>query len=506
MIPVFSSYTSVLTIALPFLSGLLCFIAGRRIGALIGIVTAFMLTIFTLNLGVTVYQSGASRYAIGGWKSPLGIELHLDGLSTLMLVFTAIVGTCISIYAFGYFNDRKGPMNEANNQYVKMGIYFWPLWLFTWGGLNVLFLSSDVFNIYVALEIVSFSAIALVALTGSVDALLSAIRYFFLTLLGSLVYLFGVGFLYSTYGVLDLGLLEAIIRPGMISAAVIALMTIGLVIKTALFPMHFWLPPAHANAPAPVSAILSGLVVMGSFYLLVRLWFETFAGVIAPIAGQLLGVLGTIAIFWGALQAFRQTRLKMMLAYSTVAQIGYMFLLFPLLAGNSVGQGFSWGGGIYFSISHACAKASAFMVAGAIMYALGHDRIKDLRGLAQRFPLGVFAFALAGMSLMGLPPSGGFIGKWMLLKAAMLTGQWWYALLIVAGSILSACYIFRVLEITLNAPLPGEKTLHVPLSMQLSALGMSCVAILLGLAAMIPIEILKIDSPVFFQSMEGFIK
>jgi len=405
-----------------------------------------------------------------------------------------------------YFKNREGAQEGTGKHYAKMGDYFWTLWLFTWGGLNVLFCASDIFNIYVALEIVSFSAVALVALMGSVDALLSATRYFFLTLLGSLVYLFGVGFLYSIYGVLDLGLLEAAIRPGMISTVAITLMTLGLIIKTALFPMHFWLPPAHANAPAPVSAILSGLVVMGSFYLLVRFWFDTFAGVITPIAGQLLGVLGAIAIFWGALQALRQSRLKMMLAYSTVAQIGYMFLLFPLLTGNTVGQGFAWGGGIYFSISHACAKAAAFMVAGSIMYALGHDRIDDLRGLAQRFPSGVFTFALAGMSLMGLPPSGGFIGKWMLLKAAMLSGQWWYALLIVAGSVLAACYIFRFLEITLKAPLPGETILRIPLRMQFSALAMALIAILLGLAATIPLEILKIDSPVSFQSMEGFIK
>ncbi len=506
MTQIIASHASVWTIMLPFLSGVLCFMAGRRIGTLIGVVTAFILTILTLNLGVSVFQSGPSRYAIGGWSSPLGIDIHLDGLSVLMLGFTAIVGTCISMYAFGYFKDRKGLKKEKNKHYAKMGTYFWPLWFFAWGGLNVLFLSSDIFNIYVALEIVSFSAIALVALKGSVDALLSATRYFFLTLLGSLVYLFGVGFLYSAYGVLDLGLLETVIRPGMISTVAITLMTLGLIIKTALFPIHFWLPPAHANAPAPVSAILSGLVVMGSFYLLVRLWFETFTGVIMPVAGQLLGVLGAIAILGGALQALRQSRLKMMLAYSTVAQIGYMFLLFPLLAGNSIGQGFAWGGGIYFSISHACAKAAAFMVAGSIMYALGHDRIKDFRGLAQRFPIGVFAFALAGMSLMGLPPSGGFIGKWMLLKAAMLTGQWWYALLIVAGSILAACYIFRVLEITLKAANPGEKALHIPLRMQLSSLAMSFFAILLGLAATIPLEILKIDSPVFFQSMEGFIK
>ncbi|VAX38199.1 Na(+) H(+) antiporter subunit D [hydrothermal vent metagenome] len=499
MIATIAAHTGILTIILPFLSGVLCFLTRRRWGQFFGIGTAFIIFILTLKLGGDVWQSGPSRYAIGGWGNPLGIDLYLDGLSAVLLGITSVVGVCISIYASSYFNPHK----ENNNHYAKMGVFFWPLWLFTWGGLNALFLSSDIFNIYVTLEIIGFSAITLTALAGSVASLSSATRYLFLTLLGSLFYLLGVGLLYSAYSTLDLAALAEIIRPGFISTAAITLMTLGLIIKTALFPMHFWLPPAHSNAPAPVSAILSGLVIMGSFYLLVRLWTEIFAAAITPVAGHILGVLGMIAICVGSVQALKQTRLKMMLAYSTAAQVGYMFLLFPLITGNLISQSFAWSGGIYFVLSHACAKAAAFMVAGSVIYALGHDRINDLRGLAQRSPISVFAFALAGVSLMGLPPSGGFIGKWMLLKSAMLSGQWWYAIFIIIGGLLTAGYIFRVLEITFKSPLPEEKKLAIPLRMQFSALAIALVSILLGLAAAIPLELLKIGNPVFFKLMEN---
>ncbi len=502
----FDTHLPVWIIVLPFFTSLVCFMTGRRIGTQVGFISALILMILTFVLGMNLHANGSMRYAMGGWASPLGIGIQVDGLTAVMLIFTAIAGSCISVYASGYFRGRADPCNDKRQQYLKMERYFWPIWLFAWGGLNVLFLSADIFNIYVALEIISFSAIALVALKGSLESLLAATRYFYLTLLGSLVYLLGVSFLYSAYGTLDIALLKEVATPDVVSAIAVALITIGLLIKTSLFPMHFWLPPAHANSPAPVSAILSSLVVMGAFYLLVRLWFGSFAAIVTPTAGQLLGVLGCICIVGGAWMAIRQERLKMMLAYSTIAQIGYMFLLFPLITAHTIGQGFAWSGGIYFSIAHACAKAAAFMVAGAIMYALGHDRIQDLQGLAKMFPIGVFAFAIAGTSLMGLPPSGGFIGKWMLLKAAMLSGQWWYAVFMLIGSVLSAFYIFRFLEIAFQKVPEGTQRMQVPQRMRFAALTMACIAVALGLIAIVPLEILKIDSPVSFKSMEGFVR
>ncbi|MCA9400571.1 MAG: oxidoreductase [Candidatus Omnitrophica bacterium] len=487
-------HMGVCVVVLPLLTALACFLFQDKytklcvtLGGVGSILLAFL-------LGFQIFQHGEYAYALGGWPKPLGIHLNIDGFSVVMLCVTALLGCFLCFYAFGYFPKGK-----------PLTISFWPLCFFCVAGLNVLFLSFDLFNIYVALEIISFSAISLVALSASTTALAAATQYFFLTIIGSLVYLLGVVFIYGAYSTLDFGLLSGLIQPGVVTGLALTLMTIGLIIKSALFPMHFWLPSAHANAPAPVSAILSGLVIMGSFYMLVRLWFETFAGIFIPLAGQLIGVLASIAILGGAVMALRQTRIKMMLAYSTISQIGYMFLIFPLYSDSPLVQGFAWNGGIYLALSHAFAKGSAFMVAGIILYVLGRDNLEDCVGLAERYPLTFFAFGLAGVSLIGLPPSGGFIGKWMLLKAAMLSGQWGYALLIAFGSILSAAYIFRIFEVFLHKPLSAEKSLAAPMGMQLSALVIASIATMLGLAANIPLTILRIGSMFSLDSMKGLI-
>ena len=192
-------------------------------------------------------------------------------------------------------------------------------------------------------------------------------------------------------------------------------MTAGLLAKTALFPLHLWLPPAHAGAPAPASAVLSALVVKGSFFLIVRLWFDVMPGLLSHAAAQVLAALGAAAIVFGSVLALRQARLKMLIAYSTVAQLGYLFLMFPL-AGPGAARLSAWTGGLLQAISHACAKAAMFMAAGLIAQALGHDRIAGLGGIGRALPMTIFAFALAGLSLMGLPPSGGFMAKWLLLR------------------------------------------------------------------------------------------
>ena len=174
----------------------------------------------------------------------------------------------------------------------------------------------------------------LVALAGKRAALTAALRYLFVSLSASLFYLLGVGLVYGQCATVDLPSLAAKAQPGPTLWVALALMTGGLIAKAALFPMHFWLPPAHANAPAPVSALLSALVVKGSFYILLRLWFEAFPALLTPAVAQLFGLLGAAAILWGSVNALFQSRLKLLIAYSTVAQLGYLFLLFPLAAAH----------------------------------------------------------------------------------------------------------------------------------------------------------------------------
>jgi formate hydrogenlyase subunit 3/multisubunit Na+/H+ antiporter MnhD subunit len=205
-------------------------------------------------------------------------------------------------------------------------------------------------------------------------------------------------------------------------------------------------------------------------------------------------------MLWGGWQAIRQERLKMLVAYSTVSQLGYLFLVFPLCLVDVEGSGIAWSGSILFAVSHALAKASAFLAAGAFIKIYGHDRIVDLRGAGRQLPMLAFAFALAGVNLMGLPPSGGFVGKWMLLKAAFITGQWWYGVVIVCGGLLAFCYIFRVLEKFMTASDADAPRVNVSAAMTYSVLLLALAAVSLGFFTSIPLRILGVGSPVSVSS------
>ena len=465
-------------ILLPLAGSLIAFLLGRA-GAGVGLLTAIGVVLCAFGLADSIVDSGVQRHIVGGWEAPLGISLRADGLSVLMLLMGAVVGMGVTLYAGAWFRDAPRKAQR-----------FWPLWLILWAALNALFLSADLFNLYVTLELLGLSAVGLAALTGGA-ALAAAMRYLLISLLGSLLYLLGVVLLYHAYGSVDIAILGARLAPSPASWAAVALISTGLLLKTAVFPLHFWLPPAHGSAAAPVSALLSALVVKATFYLFLRLWLELF-GPVVPQLNSLIGSLGAAAVLWGSLQALRQSRLKLLIAYSTVAQIGYLFIAFPLAAVAGVG---AWHGALYLALSHALAKAAMFMAAGNLMWHAGHDRIAELDQVAQRLPLSVAAFALAGISIMGLPPSGGFIAKWWLLEAALGQGLWGWALVIVLGGIMAAAYVFKVVGFAFTVARQPHEVRTVPLTMEMVALMLGLGAVLLGLVVFPPLELLAIGEP-----------
>ena len=394
-----------------------------------------------------VYGQGALHYAIGGWHAGLGIALRADGLSALLLMMTALVMLAATIYAGAYFST------------AGQRRHLWPLWLLLWTSLNALLLAGDLFNLYVTLELLGLSAVALACLGGKTAAIRAALRYLLVGLTGSMMFLAGVALVYAGYGTLDMSMLGDTLVPGPVAWTALALMSAGLLLKSALFPLHFWLPPAHANAPAPVSAVLSALVVKAAFYLVLRLWLEVFAAVITPASASLLGALGAGAVLWGSWQALQAARLKLLAAYSTVAQVGYLFLFFPLLQALPTGpaRDLAAGGLVILALTHGLAKAGLFLAIGVIQQRAGHDTIRELGGTAQRLPATTFAIALAGVALIGLPPSGAFLGKWQLLAGAIDTGQWLWLVVTVIGSLMAAAYIFRVLGHAFgHQPYPGQ--------------------------------------------------
>ena len=476
-----------LAVAVPLAGAVLSFLLRRRAAA-VGWLFALATSAVGLALAWQVLAFGPQRHAVGGWGAPLGIDLQADGLSALMVAVTAVVGLGVSGYATAYFEGA-----DAHREHERA--HFWPLWLMLWTALNALFLAADVFNAYVTLELLGLSSVALVALAATPSALTGAMRYLLVGLLGSLLYLLGVGLLYGATATLDFGQLAAAQLPVPAGAVALGLITAGLMLKTALFPFHFWLPPAHASAPAPVSALLSALVVKASFYLLVRYWLQVAPELLTPVLAALPGVLGAAAVLWGGLRALTADRLKLVVAYSTVAQIGYLFLLFPLMQGGPAGFT-AWGGTALLVAAHATAKAAMFLSAGAFLKASAQDRVAGLDGTAQALPVTTFAFALAGVSLIGLPPSGGFVAKWMLLNAALTSGQWWWVLVLVAGSLLAAAYTFRVLTHAFTR-LPEESPhCAVPARMEWSALALALAAMLLGFVAGDALDLVRIGAPV----------
>jgi formate hydrogenlyase subunit 3/multisubunit Na+/H+ antiporter MnhD subunit len=484
----------VLSIVVPIAGILLSFAVGSRwaervVVALLPIGLGIAFAIF-----MTVWRTGAPLvYLVGGWVPPLGITLRADGLSAAMMLTTALVVCVIAVFAYADFHTPEGETD------ARAPFAFWILLLSIWGAMNLVCLGNDLFTLYVALELLTFSAVPLVCLDGTAATLRAALRYLLYAMIGAMLYLVGVALLYGVYGALDITILSQRVRGDTATSVAIAAMTAGLLAKTALFPLHGWLPPAHAGAPSAGSAALSALVVKGSFFIVVRLWLDVAPALPGSTGVQLLGALGAAAILFGSVLALVQQRLKLLVAYSTVAQLGYLFLLFPLAFDNGSGRlegGDALTGGMLQALSHATAKAAMFMAVGLMYAALGHDRLADIKGIARALPVTVWAFALGGMALIGLPPSGGFLAKCFLLAVTVRSGQWWYAIAILAGGLLTSGYMVLFLS---RAMAPAREPLKlcatIPRHRQDAVLALALFSFLLGLIALAPLDVLQVGRP-----------
>lgn len=468
----------VLALVAPMAGALVAFAAGGRYVQRVALATTPLGLAIAVAIAFALPREGRPlTYLLGGWAPPLGVALRADGLSAVMLVTTAVVVGAVALFARADFHIPAGSAE------TRAPFAFWSLLLAVWGALNTVFLAGDLFTLYVALELLTFAAAPLVSLDGRAETFQAALRYLIFALLGSVLYLIGAALLYGVYGTLDVVLLARQAHGDSATLVAGALMTTGLLAKTALFPLHLWLPPAHAGAPAAGSAILSALVVKGSFFIAVRLWFDVMPGLPGLAAAQLLGALGAGAIVVASIVALRQARLKLLIAYSTLAQLGYLFLMFPLaFSSGRLESGGALAGGLIQAISHATAKAAMFMSAGLIYAAVGHDRIAALRGAGRASPVGVAAFAIAGLALVGPPPSGAGLAKELLGQAASASGQWWWQAVIQAGGVFTGAYLVLVLACALApAAEPATVRAGAPRVRQAATLALALSSLVLGI-------------------------
>ena len=449
----------VLQVVLPLLAAPLCLIL-RRPGLAWAIATGITWVLLAIALALLgrVLETGTIHYLLGDWAAPWGIEYRIDTVSAFILVLVTTIGSVVMPYA------RASIEAEIPEPRIYL---FYCLYLLNLAGLLGIAITGDVFNLFVFLEISSLSSYVLISLGKDRRALTAAYRYLVMGTIGATFYIIGVGMMYMMTGTLNMADLATII-PAVADTrtimAALAFLTVGISLKLALFPLHMWLPNAYTYAPSAVTVFLAATGTKVAVYALIRILFTVFGGVdVFAIGGvqEVLIVLASTAMLGGSAVAIYQTDIKRMLAYSSVAQIGYIVL------GISLASVIGLTGGIVHLFNHALMKAALFMAMGCIFIRIGSTSITDMEGIAKRMPLTMAAFVAGGLSLIGVPLTVGFVSKWYLIQAVLEKGWWPLVVVILVSSLFAVIYVWRVIEVAYFRPPPkGEQDVsEAPLSM-----------------------------------------
>ena len=396
--------------------------------------------VFSIHLAVRVSVEGAFGYAMGGWVAPWGIEFVVDHFSVFMLLTLTGVGLLILVYA------TQDLVHELKEDVLG---WYYTLYLLLMASMVGLALTNDLFNLFVFVEICAIASCAIISIKENRECIEASLKYLILSAVGSGGMLLGIAMIYMVTGHLNFThVTEALpqafeLYPRNIMVAM-ALFAAGIGVKAALFPLHVWLPDAHSSAPSPSSAILSGLVIKVYAAVFIKLFLKMFpweAYEAIPLMTIVL-IMSSVGIVMGSMFAIVQEDIKKMLAYSSVAQIGYVFLGIALLSQNGTL------GGILHIFNHALMKSMLFMAAGAIIYCTGVRRISDLKGIGTKMPMVMSVFSIGAFSMVGIPMTNGFISKWYLAIGALDVDKPLYVAVILLSSLLNGVYY---LPIVVNA-------------------------------------------------------
>lgn len=416
---------------------------------------------FTVAILLAAAAAGveAISYDVGGWPAPFGIELRVTAFSALLLV---IITGASTVALAGTKPSLDAEVVPARRP------YFYAAWLLAVGGLSGIVASGDAFNIFVFMEVSSLASYILIAGGTDSRALPAVFKYLVMGTIGATFYLIGVGLIYMMTGTLNLTDMEA--RIGGVAdlkpiLAAVGFVTLGLALKAGVFPLHVWVPNAYAWSPHAVTAFIAACSTKVSLYVLLRFDFMVFQGSLADhdlrFAGFLLP-LAVFAVLVASATAMAEGHLKRLLAYSSVAQIGYMVLGASLMTPAGLTAG------IVHMFNHALAKGTLFLAVACLATRFASLALADLAGAARRMPWTMAAFAVGGLSLIGIPGTAGFVSKWYLVVAALQAGATGAALVavIVISSLMSVWYVWRVVEAAwFRAPAGGAARAEAPPAM-----------------------------------------
>ena len=425
-----------------------------------------LITLFNVNSQILPLV-----YKVGGWLPPMGLPLIADNLTAFMLLIVNFIAFIVNLYSINYM--------EKFTAKVK----FYTLSLLMLGGMNGVLISGDIFNLFVFFELASIASYALVAYGNKAEEMEASFKYMAMGVMGSLFILLGIAFLYSNTSTLNMADLSQVLAAQGTNKAVIfasILFILGFGIKSAIVPFHAWLADAYPAAPAPVSAMLAGVVTKSlGIYSLCRIFFNVFG--VNPLFLNLLMFLGTVSIIIGGLLALGQTDLKRMLGYSSISQVGYIVL------GLGIGTPLGILGALFHIFNHSMFKSLLFLNSGALEYSTGTRNLEKLGGLREKMPITANTSLIASMAISGIPPFNGFFSKLLIIFACIKSGHIGYGIWAIAGSVLTISYFMKFQKNTFFGPLPKElkDTKEVPFLMQASMIILSIVC-LLGGAVILP--------------------
>jgi multicomponent Na+:H+ antiporter subunit D len=435
-----------LQVVIPLLSAPLCLLLNKpRVAWALSLVASWLALIIAIALLQQVLSTGTLSYELGGWAAPWGIEYRVDPVNAFVLLIVASIGAVLMPFAL---------RSVAREIPAERHALFYTAYLLCLAGLLGIAITGDAFNLFVFLEISSLSSYIMISLGRDRRALTAAYQYLIMGTIGATFILIGVGLLYmmtGTLNMLDLAQRIPSVADTRTVRVALAFLTVGISLKLALFPLHLWLPNAYTYAPSVVTAFLAATATKVAVYMLLRFLFTVFGAALSfeeMLVHAILLPLALVAVFSASIVAIYQDNLKRMLAYSSVAQIGYMILgiSFTSVTGLTAA--------ILHLFNHALMKGALFLALGCVVYQLGSVRLADIAGLGRRMPWTFAAIVVGGLSLIGVPLTVGFISKWYLVLAALEGGLWWVAVLVLLGSLLAVAYIWRVVEVAFFEPAP----------------------------------------------------